>query len=80
VTINEDNFIEQLRRKNENALYYVIDIYGGLIKSIAGRHLYKLKPLQEECIDFKGVNSLNRKPFFVCRTIQIKCKKGTVGT
>jgi len=39
VTINEDNFIEQLRRKNEDALYYVIDIYGGLIKSIVGRHL-----------------------------------------
>ena len=51
MTINKENFIEQLHRKNEDALYYVIDIYGGLIKSIVSRHLYKLKPLQEECID-----------------------------
>ncbi len=49
--INEDNYLEQLVERNEDALYYVIDIYGGLIKSIVAKHLDKLQPLQEECID-----------------------------
>ena len=38
--INEENFIIQLRRKNEKALDYVIDNYGWIIKSIVKKHLY----------------------------------------
>ncbi|MGF7186815.1 DNA-directed RNA polymerase specialized sigma24 family protein [Desulfitispora alkaliphila] len=32
-------------------MYYVIDNYGGLIKSIVGKHLYNLQHLHEECLD-----------------------------
>lgn len=49
--ITEENLLEQLNRKNEDALYYVIDVYGGLIKSIVGKHLYNLPSMQEECVD-----------------------------
>ncbi|MGL5348579.1 MAG: hypothetical protein ACRDA3_14620 [Peptostreptococcaceae bacterium] len=31
--VNENNFIEQLKRKNEKALVYVIDNYGWIINS-----------------------------------------------
>lgn len=49
--INEENYLEQLVKRNEDALYYVIDTYGGLIKSIVAKHLSKLQTLQEECVD-----------------------------
>ncbi len=51
MVINDDNFLEQLRKRDEDALYYVIDMYGGLIKSIVSKHLYNLQFIQEECID-----------------------------
>lgn len=34
MVVNEDNFILHLRKRNEKALYYVIDNYGGLIKGV----------------------------------------------
>ena len=49
--INEENFIIQLRRKNEKALDYVIDNYGWIIKSIVKKHLYNLQSVQDECIN-----------------------------
>ncbi len=49
--INEENFIIQLRRKNEKALDYVIDNYGWIIKSIVKKHLYNLQSVQAECIN-----------------------------
>lgn len=49
--INEENFIQQLRKKNEKALDYVIDNYEWIIKSIVKKHLYNLKNVQEECIN-----------------------------
>lgn len=49
--INEENFIQQLRKKNEKALDYVIDNYEWIIKSIVRKHLYNLKNVQEECIN-----------------------------
>ncbi|RDY25575.1 sigma-70 family RNA polymerase sigma factor [Romboutsia weinsteinii] len=48
--INEKNFIKFLKKKNEKALDYVVDTYGGLIKSIVNKHLYNLKDYNEECI------------------------------
>ncbi|KAJ53721.1 RNA polymerase sigma-70 factor [Clostridium tetanomorphum DSM 665] len=41
--INEENFIRYLKKKNEKALDYIIDVYGGLIKSIVKKHLYNLE-------------------------------------
>lgn len=49
--ITEENFVFYLIKKNERALEYVIDHYGGLVKAIVRKHLYNLTPYQEECID-----------------------------
>lgn len=49
--ITEENFIYYLRKKNEQALEYVIDNYGGIVRSIIKRHLYNLPDYQEECIN-----------------------------
>jgi len=49
--IKEENFILQLRKKNEKALDYVIDNYGWVVKSIVQKHLYNLKSVQDECIN-----------------------------
>ena len=49
--INEDNFVEQLRFRNEKALEYVIDNYGRIVKSIVKKHLFSLQDYQEECIN-----------------------------
>ncbi len=49
--INEKNFIKYLNKKNERALDYVVDIYGGLIKSIVYKHLYSLTEYHDECIN-----------------------------
>ena len=32
--ITEDNFIEELKYKNEDALYYFIENYGWIIKTV----------------------------------------------
>ena len=49
--IDDDNFIIEIRNRNENALRYIIDQYGGLVKSVIGKHLYLLTEEQEECFD-----------------------------
>lgn len=49
--ITEVNVVQQLKKRNEDALHYVIDHYGGLIKSIVGRHLYQFQHVYDECVD-----------------------------
>lgn len=49
--IGPQNYIRQLQLHNEKALLYVIDEYGGLLKSIIRRHLALLPQQQEECLD-----------------------------
>lgn len=49
--IGEDNFVRQMELKNEKALLYVIDHYGGILKSVISKHLYSLKNYQEECMN-----------------------------
>jgi len=49
--IHENNFISELRNKNEKALYFVIDNYGWIIKSTVKKSLYNLIGHQEECIN-----------------------------
>ena len=49
--VDQDNFLQELYRKNEKALEYVVDVYGGLIKTIVKRHLRGLTDYQEECIN-----------------------------
>lgn len=49
--VNEKNFIKYLNQKNEKALNYIVDTYGGLIKSIVNKHLYNLTHYHDECIN-----------------------------
>ena len=49
--INEENFLDQLKKKIEKALDYVIDTYGWIIKSVIKKHLYNLQSVQDECIN-----------------------------
>lgn len=49
--IDETNFIQQLRLKNEQALKYVIDEYGGLIKWVIGKNLPCVDGQMEECLN-----------------------------
>ena len=49
--VNENNFIDQLKLKNEKALVYVVDNYGWIINSSIKKYLYNLKEYQEECFD-----------------------------
>ena len=49
--INEENFIAQLKFRNEKALVYVIDNYGRIVKSVVKKHLFSLEYYQEECIN-----------------------------
>ena len=49
--INEKNFIKYLNKKNEKALDYIVDTYGGLIKAIVSKHLYNLSDYHDECIN-----------------------------
>lgn len=49
--IIEENFIEQLKNKNEKALYYLIDNYGWIIKTVAKKHLNEQQHLIDECIN-----------------------------
>lgn len=49
--IDNHNFIQQLHLKNEDALKYVIDEYGGLIKSVIEKNMTCLKEQQGECLN-----------------------------
>ena len=49
--IDEVNVIRELGKRNEKALDYVIDQYGGLIYSIVRKSLYAFESGQEECVN-----------------------------
>ena len=49
--IAEENFINQLKIRNEKALDYILEQYGWIIKSIVRKHLYNLQSVQDECIN-----------------------------
>ena len=49
--ITEENFLEELRNKNDKALEYIIDEYGWVISSIVRKKLYTLQNYQDECIN-----------------------------
>lgn len=54
--IKENNFLQELRKRNEDALSYVIIKYGGLVMSIIQKNLYLMKDKQEECFDDVFIN------------------------
>lgn len=49
--INKDNFLVQLRKRNEKALEFVLEEYGGLLMAVIRRHLSCLPGFQEECMN-----------------------------
>ncbi len=49
--IDETNVIQELGKKNEKAMDYVIDKYVGLIYSIVRKSLYAFESGQEECVN-----------------------------
>lgn len=51
MNITNENVVTELRKRNEKALHFIIDTYGGLITSIVQKHLFSLEDMQEECID-----------------------------
>lgn len=69
--VREDNVVEQLKRKNPKALEFVVDNYGGLIKSVVQKTLFNFEnsgyieecmndvflAIWENCNKFSGVNS-----------------------
>ncbi len=51
VEINESNFVRQLKKKNEQALYYVIDQYGWVLKTVVKRQMGTLPHLWDDCMN-----------------------------
>jgi RNA polymerase sigma-70 factor (ECF subfamily) len=49
--ITEENFIIQLKKRNQRALEYVIDNYAWIIKTVLNKHLYNLKEYYDECMN-----------------------------
>lgn len=49
--ITEENFLDELRKKNEDALAYVVKRCGGLMKAVIGRILAGCPEDAEECLD-----------------------------
>ncbi len=49
--IKEQNLIKQLKKKNPQAIDYIIDQYGGLIKTVLLKNLYDQKDHWEECFN-----------------------------
>ncbi len=49
--ITEENFIKQLRKRNEEALDYVIDNYAWILKTVIKKHLFYLPHFYEECMN-----------------------------
>lgn len=49
--IDDENFLIEIKNRNEEALCYIIEKYGGLVRSVIGKHLYLLADEQEECFD-----------------------------
>ena len=49
--ITEDNFVEQLKKHNEQALVYVIDTYGWVLKIVVKRQMATLEHLWDDCMN-----------------------------
>lgn len=49
--VDESNFIDLLKKKDERALDYVIEKYGGLIKAVVQKHLFEFPDKCGECMD-----------------------------
>lgn len=50
MNVDENNYIKQLRKKNEAAMEYVIRTHGGIMKAVVGKILYAYPQDAEECL------------------------------
>ena len=49
--ITDENVVRELKAKNETAIEYVVDRYGGLIRSIVRYHLKDFSACWDECVN-----------------------------
>lgn len=49
--ITENNVVQQIQNRNEKAISYIINQYGGLLTAIIKRHLNDQQQDYEECLD-----------------------------
>lgn len=49
--ITEENFVEQMKKRNEKSLEYVIDNYVWILKTVIKRHLFYLPNYYDECMN-----------------------------
>lgn len=54
---NEENFVDLIRKRREEGLVYVIETYGGLLKSVVKKRLFFSPDRVEECMNdiFLGI-------------------------
>ncbi|MDX8363212.1 sigma-70 family RNA polymerase sigma factor [Cytobacillus sp. IB215316] len=51
MNITENNVVQQIKRKNEKAITFIINQHGGLLTAIIKRHLNYHQQDYEECLD-----------------------------
>ena len=49
--ISDENFVSELRMKNQDSLEYVLKNYGWIIKSTVKKYLYNLSSYEDDCIN-----------------------------
>lgn len=49
--ITEENFVAQMKMRNQEALAYVVDHYAWILKTVIKKHLFYLPNLYEECMN-----------------------------
>ena len=49
--ITEKNFVEQMKKKNEKALIYVVEQYGWVLKTVVKRQMGTLPHLWDDCMN-----------------------------
>lgn len=51
VEITEKNFVEQMKKKNEKALIYMVEQYGWVLKTVVRRQMGTLPHLWDDCMN-----------------------------
>lgn len=49
--ITENNFVEQMKKRNERALVYVVEQYGWVLKTVVKRQMATLPHLWDDCMN-----------------------------
>ena len=51
MNIQAENVVYELQNHNEHALHFIIEQYGGLLRSIITKHLFPYLEEVDECLD-----------------------------